>query len=148
MLTAMRRLFASTDSQLHFGLLVLRLFIGAAFIAHGLPKLLGGPDRWTRLGGALGNFGIDFGHQAFGLLAGLAEAGGGLLLVLGLFTRLACIPLLITMIVAASQHLSRGEGFMGAAHAIEDGIIFLALLITGAGRYSLDRKLAGPQSWS
>jgi putative oxidoreductase len=80
-------------------------------------------------------------------MAGLAEAGGGLLLILGLFTRLACIPMLVTMIVALSGPLSRGEGFMGAAHALEDGVVFLALLITGAGRYSLDGKLAGPTSW-
>lgn len=144
----MRRLFGSTDNQLNFGLLVLRLGIGAAFIVHGLPKLQAGPEGWAKTGHAVSNLGIDFGYQAFGLMAGLAEAGGGLLLILGLFTRLACIPMLITMIVATASALSHGEGFGGAAHPLEDGVVFLALLITGAGRYSLDHKLAGPPSWS
>ena len=144
----MRRLFGSTDNQIHIGLLLLRLGIGAAFIGHGLPKLQAGPDGWARYGGAVGNFGIDFGYQAFGLLAGLAEAGGGLLLILGLLTRLACIPLFITMVVAATGHIARGDGFSGISHPIEAGIVFLAILIMGAGRYSLDAKLAGPRSWS
>src|SRR6266545_3109259 len=143
----MRGLFRSTDGQLHFGLLVLRVGIGAAFIAHGLPKLQGGPEAWLKYGHAVGNLGIDFAHQTFGLMAGLAEAGGGLLLILGLFTRLACIPMLVTMIVAMSGPLVHGEGFVSAAHALEDGVVFLALLITGAGRFSLDAKLGGPTSW-
>src|SRR5687768_6111741 len=109
----MRRLFGSTENQFHLGLLVLRIGIGAAFIAHGLPKLMNS-ENWARLGSAVSKVGIDFGHETFGMLAGVSEAGGGLLLILGLFTRLACLPLLITMAVAAMTHLSRGEGFSGA----------------------------------
>jgi putative oxidoreductase len=148
MMAPMRRLFGSTDNQVHLGLLLLRLGMGAAFIVHGVPKLQAGPEGWTKYGGAVGNFGIDFGHQAFGLMAGLAEAGGGLLLILGLLTRLACIPLILTMVVAATGHVMRGDGFSDYSHAVEAGVVFLALLVSGAGRYSLDNKLAGPRSWS
>jgi putative oxidoreductase len=144
----MRRFFRSTDNQLNLGLLVLRLGIGAAFIAHGYPKLRGGSALWERVGGAVGELGIDFGHQAFGLAAALAETGGGVLLILGLFTRLASVAMLGTMVVAVTGHLAGGEGFKGASHALEAGIVFLSLLIMGAGRFSLDHKLAGrPQSW-
>lgn len=148
MMPAMRRLFGSTDSQLHFGLLVLRLGIGAAFVAHGVPKLRLGPEGWTQLGQAVSQLGIHSGYQVFGILAGLAEAVGGLFLALGLLTRLVCVPMLFTMIVAIAGHYARGEGFMGASHAIEVGIVLLALLITGAGRYSMDARLAGPPRWS
>jgi putative oxidoreductase len=144
----MRGFFGSTENQVNLGLLVLRVGIGAAFIAHGVPKLLGGEEAWVRYGQALNNLGIDFGYKYFGLGAGLAEAGGGLLILLGLFTRLACLPMLFTMIVATTMHLEKGQGFGGAAHAIEDGVMFLALLITGAGRYSLDHKLSRPRGWS
>jgi len=144
----MRGLFGSTENQTHLGLLLLRLGIGASFIVHGLPKLQAGPEGWAKYGKAVGNLGIDFGYQTFGLLAGIAEAGGGLLLILGLMTRLACVPLLLTMVVAASGHLARGEGFAGAAHAMEAGVVFLALLVSGAGRYSLDHKMSRPQSYS
>jgi putative oxidoreductase len=144
----MRGLFGSTDRQVHLGLLVLRVGLGAAFMAHGIPKLMSGPEGWVHQGEAVSNLGIHFGHQAFGLMAGLAEAGGGLCLLLGLFTRLACLPMLFTMIVATTMHLKHGQGFGGAAHPIEDGVALLALLVAGAGRYSLDHKLSRPQGWS
>jgi putative oxidoreductase len=144
----MRRLFGSTENQLHLGLLILRLGLGAAFMAHGIPKLMSGAEGWAKYGEAVDNLGIHFGHRAFGVMAGLSEAGGGLLILLGLFTRLACLPMIFTMVVATTMHLKHGQGFGGAAHAIEDGVALLALLITGAGRYSLDHKLSRPRSWS
>jgi putative oxidoreductase len=144
----MRRLFGSTENQFHLGLLFLRLGIGAAFIAHGLPKLQGGSERWEKLGEAVSKFGITSGYEAFGLMAGLAEAGGGLLILLGFFTRLACLPMLATMAVAATGHIQDGEGFAGAGHALESAVVFFALFITGAGRYSVDYKLSRPHEWS
>jgi putative oxidoreductase len=148
MMASMRGLLGSTDSQLSFGVLVLRLGIGATFIAHGVPKLRMGPEGWTQLGQAVSQLGIHSGHQIFGLLAGLSETVGGLFLALGFLTRLVTIPMLFTMGVAAASHYARGEGFRGAAHAIELGIVLLALLIAGAGRYSVDARLAGPPRWS
>jgi len=49
--------------------------------------------------------------------------------------------LTINMIVATSMHLNRGDGLGGASHAIEDGIVFLSLILIGPGKYSLDEKL-------
>jgi putative oxidoreductase len=45
------------------------------------------------------------------------------------------------MTIAASGHLSRGEGLRRAAHAIENGIVFLSLIFIGPGKYSLDEWL-------
>jgi len=120
------------------GLLVLRLGLGAMFIAHGGPKLMGGPERWAALGKAMGNFGIDYAHTFWGFMAAFAEAGGGVLLMLGLFTRPACFLLLATMVVAARHHLVKGDGLMGASHPIESAIVFLSLIFIGPGRYSID----------
>jgi putative oxidoreductase len=120
---------------------ILRVGIGLMFIAHGVPKLLGGPPMWTQLGGAMQNFGIAFAPAAWGLAAALAEAVGGLALALGFGTRLAAAALLATMIVASGLHLAQGEGFAGASHALEDGVVFLAFLIAGPGRHSLDEHL-------
>lgn len=140
----MRRLtLPALEGRADLGLLVLRLGIGFMFLGHGVPKLAGGPDKWRAVGSAVSRIGIDAGHQAFGLAAALAEAGGGALLMLGLLTRLACIPLAVTMAVAASRHLVDGDGFFkGASHAIESGVVFVALFILGAGRYSADALLA------
>lgn len=125
-----------------YGLLILRVGLGIMFLYHGVPKLLGGPGVWEKLGGAMGNLGISFAPTLWGLMAALAEAGGGLALAAGFLFRPACALLTFTMFVAALKHLSTpGEGLFAASHAIEVGIVFLSLILIGPGRFSLDEKL-------
>ncbi len=139
-------LLPPNESRIHVALALLRIGIGAMFIFHGLPKLFGGPALWAQLGQAMNHVGIGFAPTFWGLAAALAEALGGFALILGLGTRLASAALLFTMIIASLLHLANGEGFNGASHAIEDGIVFLALLICGAGRHSIDQRLTGSTS--
>ena len=122
-----------------FGLLLLRVGIGVMFLFHGAPKLLGGPDKWTSLGSAMQYLGIHAFPMFWGFSAAITEFFGGVFLILGLFFRPACFFLAVTMAVAASMHLGRGEGLMAASHAIENGIFFLGLIFIGPGRYSVDR---------
>lgn len=122
------------------GLLIIRLGLGVMFILHGYPKLLGGPERWEAIGGAMQNIGINFFPIAWGLLAGLTETFGGFLLIIGLAFRPACLLLLFTMIIATLMHFSKGDGINGAAHAIEVGIVFFGLMFIGPGKYSVDKK--------
>jgi putative oxidoreductase len=125
------------------GLLILRIGLGCMFLFHhGAPKLFGGPERWERTGTAMGSIGIQFLPVFWGFMAAVAESFGGLCLILGLFFRPACILLTITMLVAASRHLSQGDGLRGADHAMEVGIVFLSLILIGPGKYSLDEKLS------
>lgn len=121
------------------GLLILRLGIGAMFLFHGVPKLIAGPDKWLQIGHAMRYLGVDVVPTLWGLLASLAEAGGGLCLMLGLFFRPSCLALASTMAVAATMHLSRGDDMLKASHAIEAGILFLSLMLIGPGRYSIDK---------
>ena len=44
------------------------------------------------------------------------------------------------MIVAATMHISKGDGFTGYSHAVESGILFVSLIFIGPGRYRI-RKL-------
>jgi putative oxidoreductase len=124
------------------GLLILRIGFGIMFIFHGAPKTFGGPERWGKLGMAMANFGIDFLPAFWGFMAAFSEFFGGILLILGLFFRPACILMTITMIVAASFHIGRGDGLMGASHAIENGIVLLSLILIGPGKISLDKRLS------
>jgi putative oxidoreductase len=123
-------------------LLVLRIGIGAMFaLAHGWDKITAGPETWTKLGGAMGALGITFAPAFWGFMAAFAEFVGGILLAIGLFFRPAAILLLITMAVAAIMHLSAGHGLGKASHAIEAGVVFIALLISGPGRMSLKQSI-------
>jgi putative oxidoreductase len=123
------------------GLLIMRVGLGLSFcLIHGLPKMAGGVDKWTKLGGAMGHLGIHFLPAFWGFMASTSEAVGGLLVVLGLFFRPACLFLVFTMFVASFMTLSNGESIADSSHAIEVGIVFLGLLFTGPGKYSVDKK--------
>lgn len=132
-----------TNRYVDVGLLFLRVGLGVMFMAfHGGPKLWGGPEVWSRVGSAMGHLGIHVAPACWGLMAACAEFFGGLCLLLGLFTRPAAMFLAITMMVATTMHLAQGDGIQVASHAIEDGIVFISLLVIGPGAYSLDRVLA------
>jgi len=78
----------------------------------------------------------------------LAEFVGGALLAIGLLTRPAALALTINMLVAAFvAHASAPWFSTGTGPAKEPALLFLvpfvALLMTGPGRYSIDRLIAG-----
>jgi putative oxidoreductase len=124
-----------------FGLLLLRLGLGGMLVfVHGWPKMVGGPEKWRQLGGAMKNLGVHFAPEMWGCLAALSEFGGGILLILGLFFRPACGALAFTMAVATTLHMKTDGTLFAASHAIEIGIVFIALLFIGPGRFSLDKS--------
>ena len=123
-----------------FGLLLLRIGLGVMFFYHGWPKLSGGPDKWIAVGGAMSSVGITFLPIFWGFMAAATETVGAVLLVLGFLFRPACILLTITMGVALMMHLKAGDGFTTWSHPAELGIVFLSLILIGAGRFSVDRS--------
>lgn len=128
----------SMNKTVALGLLVLRVGLGVMMMVHGYGKVMGGPELWAGLGGAMGHLGITFAPTFWGAAAAFSEFGGGFLLIIGLLTRPAAASLAFTMLVATVMHLANGDGIKGSSHSIEDGIAFLALILTGAGSYSLD----------
>lgn len=133
-------IFDTLGKYRNTGLLILRVGLGAMMMVHGLPKIMGGPDMWTGLGGSMKVIGINFLPTFWGLMAALAEGMGGFLLLLGLFFRPVNMLLAFTMLIAALVHFGKGEGIMGASHAIEVGIVFFSLIFIGPGKYSVDGK--------
>ncbi|MDF0376206.1 MULTISPECIES: DoxX family protein [Streptomyces] len=124
-----------------FGLLVLRVGTGAVLAAHGSQKLGG----WFGGGGIQGTTAA---MEAMGfhppkhsaLAAGLGEAGGGLLLALGLATPAAGAAAAGTMAGAVAVHAPAGFFAMGGGYEYPAflGFTAAAIGVTGAGRYSLD----------
>ncbi|RSK43971.1 DoxX family protein [Hymenobacter rigui] len=134
-------LFANRYRTHDLGLLLLRVGIGVMFTLHGYPKLTGGMEAWTQVGGTMKLIGLDFAPAFWGFLAAAAEAVGGQLVAIGLFFRVACVFLLGTMLMATIMHLSSGDDFNAYSHALESAILFLSLAFIGPGRYSVDQLL-------
>lgn len=115
------------------GLLMLRLALGLMMLGlHGWGKLTKLTSGDTVFPDPLG---IGSGPSLF--LATFAEFACSILLVLGLFTRLACLPLLVTMGVALFiVHASDPWGDKELALLYLAG--YLTLLLAGPGRFSVD----------
>jgi putative oxidoreductase len=127
------------------GLLLLRLTVGLTLAAHGTQKLFG----WFG-GPGLDGTGMFFEKLGFvpgrrhALMAGLAEAGGGLLLALGLVTPLAASVVFAVMLVAGvTVHLKQGFFLTsgGYEYTLILGFSGLSLAFTGPGSLSLDALL-------
>lgn len=126
---------------LDLGLLVLRLAIGAFFVAHGTDKLFG----WFNDGmgmDATRQMLTDFGFTEPGVLAwvvALTETVGGVLVILGLFFPAGAAALLGVMVnvivVKGDWNLFLGQVELEMTYAAAA----LALLFTGPGRFALDR---------
>jgi putative oxidoreductase len=126
-------------------LLILRLVVGLYLIGHGSQKLFG----WFGGGGLSGTSqhmrGIGFRPALpWTLAAGLAEAGGGLLLALGLLSPLGSLGVIAAMLVASfSAHW--GKGLLGMTGGPELPFTYIAVAvavaIAGPGRYALDSWL-------
>jgi len=125
------------------GILVLRLGFGIMFMFHGFPKIMGGTYEWEKAGTEMQALGISFLPAFWGFMSAFAEFVGGTLLILGLFTRVFAVLMFINMIVAAVSHLTKDPALLASAYPIEDGIVFLSLIIMGPGRYSLDAMITG-----
>jgi putative oxidoreductase len=136
-----------------WSLLIVRVALGVIFFAHGAQKVFGcfgGPG----LKGTIAYF-----KQAMGIpagatvLAALVECFGGLAMLAGFLVRPAALGLVIVMLVAVAK-VHWANGFFlnmsmtpGKGHGYEFNLALigmaLAVLVGGAGRYSVDRLIHG-----
>ncbi len=119
------------------GLLVLRAALGAMMLVeHGLPKLLTFSERMHRFPDPLG-----VGSPASLSLAIVGEVFASGLLAIGLGTRAAAIPFLVTMLVAALV-VHAGDPLSDRELALLYAAGALTVLLVGPGRLSLDGWIA------
>jgi len=120
---------------MNYGLLILRVLPAMLMLtAHGWPKLIGYADKMNQFFDPIG-----LGSPVALALAIFAEVGCSILLILGIGTRLAAIPLLITMLVAALL-VHAQDPFAKQEFPFLYGIIFLTLIFTGGGSYGLGNR--------
>jgi putative oxidoreductase len=131
----MRRIFNTNinHTSLNFGLLVLRIVIGCFMLVHGYPKLqtlsAGGDIQFADP--------IGVGVILSLVMAVFAEVFCSVLVILGLGTRLAVIPLMITMLVAIFI-IHVPDGFQKQELPAHFLLVYFFLLLSGSGKYSLD----------
>jgi putative oxidoreductase len=122
---------------------LVRFLVGMVFLTEGIQKFLFaealGVGRFTKIGIPAPEF--------FAPFVGVVEIGCGLLVVLGLMTRLAAVPLLIDILVAIATTkipMLVKSGFWATAHEARTdysmllGLIFL--LVVGGGPWSLEAR--------
>jgi putative oxidoreductase len=142
------------EMPVSIGLLILRIGIGGYLVTHGMGKvqmlLAGGADKFGDP--------IGMGSTMSLALVTMSEFLCALLIILGLATRLAAVPVVISMAVAAFVIHAGDPWTMGAAaNAFFSGasktwfskepallylIPFLSLVFTGGGRLSIDGLIA------
>ena len=123
-------------SAVSLALLLLRIAAGLVFLYHGCAILFGafggpGPQGFAA-----------FMHMpvAVGYLVGLAQVAGGLAILSGVLIRVGAVCVIIVMLGAIFLvHIQHGFdiGKGGMEYAMTQSLVALALLITGAGKYSL-----------
>lgn len=124
--------------------IIIRLVVGAVFLSEGIQKFLipeiRGAGRFEKIGLPSPEF--------LGGFVGFFEIICGLLILLGLFTRFASIPLIIIMMVAFAVTKSAvfiDEGFWALLHGSRTDwsmlLCSIFLLIKGGGKWSLDRMI-------
>ncbi len=131
------------SSSLDTALLLLRVALGSVFIYHGSAILFGafngpGPEKFAAFMHA---------PAIIGYLVGLAQFGGGLAVLTGVLIRIGALCIIIVMLGAIFLvHLQHGFEVSkgGVEFALTLFLVAFALLITGAGSYSLARPLPGP----
>lgn len=137
----MKQLFSTSYSQsaLHIWLLILRIGVASLMLVHGLPKISKLFSDDIQFADPLG-----IGMLASLALAAFAEVVCSILILFGAATRLATIPLIITMSVAAfivHQH----DPFSKKEVPLLYLLIFINILILGSGKYGIDHKIQ--KSW-
>jgi putative oxidoreductase len=125
-----------------YGILLLRLVVGVAFVGHGTQKLFGWFGGYGPQG--TGGFFASKGYRAsvlMAVVAGLAEAGGGTLLALGFATPLAAALLATVMINAIAAVTFKKAFMLGSELELIYLTIAVSLAATGPGRFSIDHAI-------
>jgi putative oxidoreductase len=121
----------------NIALLILRVGFSIGMITHGYPKFIKMIQGDWKFGDPLG-----IGVQASLISVSFSEFICSILIIMGLTTRYALIPLIFTMLVAwLIVHGS--DPFSSQEKAFLYFVVYLVLFMMGPGKYSLDKKLFG-----
>jgi putative oxidoreductase len=123
------------ENRKDLGILILRVLVpGTLFFGHGLAKLSSIPAIFGKFPDPIG-----LGSTLSAILVMFAEGPCAIAVMLGLWTRLAVLPIIIAMTVVVFI-FNATDPFAAKEKALLFLIVHLALFVTGGGRYVLNRK--------
>ena len=123
------------SKSVNIGLLIVRVFTSTMMLTHGGPKFMRLLDGNLKFGDPIG-----IGSDLSFILVVFAEFFCSILIIIGLGTRLATIPLIITMLVALLiAHAS--DPILDHTNILAYLAGYIILFVTGSGKYSVDYKL-------
>ncbi len=123
----------TNDTIVNIWLLLFRVSAGAFMLTHGIPKFLKLVEGSTQFADPLG-----IGETLSLILAVFAEFLCSVLLILGIGTRLASLPLIATMAVAAF-YVHGADPFQRKEMALLYLIVYITILVFGGGKFELGR---------
>ena len=133
-------LFKSKPDYINFGLLFYRLALGVSMFYHGYLKYVSGEQGLYKVGAMLSALGVSSGFEVIlGTIASYAEMVGGILLIIGLFTRIGTLLVVGTLTIATILNLN--GNFFSWDYPSQMAFGAIMLFFAGAGRYSLDKAL-------
>ena len=133
-------LFKSKPDYINFGLLFYRFALGISMFYHGYLKYISGEQGLYKVGVMLSALGVPSGFEVIlGTIASYAEMVGGILIIIGLFTRIGSLLIIGTLAVATILNLN--GNFFSWDYPSQMGFGAIMLFFAGAGRYSLDKAL-------
>ena len=133
-------LFKSKPDYINFGLLFYRLVLGISMFYHGYLKYVSGEQGLYKVGAMLSALGVPSGLEVIlGTIASYAEMVGGILIIVGLFTRIGTLLVVGTLAVATILNLN--GNFFSWDYPSQMAFGAIMLFFAGAGRYSLDKAL-------
>jgi putative oxidoreductase len=134
----MKKIFSVTheNKNIDIALLITRVAIALLMLTHGLPKI----SRFAKDPVQFMDF-LGIGTTASLVLAVFAEVVCSVFVLLGLGTRLAVIPLSITMMIAAF-HVHLSDPFSKQEMSLHFLLTYVILFILGSGKYSIDNMLS------
>ena len=100
-------LFKSKPDYINFGLLFYRFALGISMFYHGYLKYVSGEQGLYKVGAMLSALGVPSGFEVIlGTIASYAEMVGGILIIIGLFTRIGSLLIIGTLAVATILNLN------------------------------------------
>ena len=122
------------------GILLLRVAVGLMLVCAGFPVVAEGAGRWHTAAPVVTQLFHVTSHLTFwGAVVAFSELICGVLMIIGLLTRVACLVVAVGITCETIGHLRHHPTLNMTAMMVAHALLIYALLLIGPGKYSVDK---------